>query len=169
MKSLGLDLSLRCTGIVLIEGHNENDFLVNDYHIVTTLKGDNVTLLDVTERCMHIASEIMAKVDKHKPDVINIESLSYNSHNTSSRHLAMLLGVVLNELVKGNVNENIIFTAPMALKKYATGKGNASKKDVMAEIQPKCPNFYGILKSTPQTKGKFDLADAFWLGLLGIS
>lgn len=126
MKTLGADLSLTATGVVVLE-----DGKIKDQLSIKSSKTGKKPI-DEIKRLQGIVKELMEVVDKHKPEVVGIEGIAFMSRNTTS--LAQLAGLnymVRNELVKRDIPFLII--APTSLKKYITGAGNASKDIMMLE------------------------------------
>lgn len=69
MKKIGMDISMRCSGIVCISEH-----LIEYYTIKTNSK-----TLNNEELLIHIWNEICKIITRFEPDIINLEALSLNS------------------------------------------------------------------------------------------
>lgn len=68
-------------------------------------------------------------------DVIAIEALSYASSGAATRDLAGFWWLVVDELLEYDGGRHrLVFVAPAALKRWATGKGNASKSLVASSM-----------------------------------
>lgn len=127
MKSIGLDLSLTGTGVVVL-----NDGKLDAQTSIKSSKTGKKHS-DEIERLRTIVSDIMEYVDEHKPDVAVIEGIAFMAKNTTA--LAQLAG--LNYMVRSAlVDRDIPFliVAPTSLKKFVTGSGNAPKDTIMLEI-----------------------------------
>lgn len=163
MISLGIDLSLTGTGVVVLE----NGKVVEEKLIKSKPCGD--TPLDELHRIRAIVSQIRDIVVKYNPVIersliesrprpafviVNIENLAFAIRKTSS--LTQLSG--LNYLVRAMLDDlkiHFILTAPTTLKKYIC-KGNVKKDVVMLEVYKK----YGL------TFSDNNLCDAFVLSAI---
>lgn len=84
------------------------------------------------ERMIHIANEIIKNLNL-ATDIICIENFSYNS---VGRGIDYQYGI--GWLIRENLYKNgfkYYDVSPSGLKKFATGKGNASKKTMVAPIE----------------------------------
>jgi len=90
-------------------------------------------------------------VQRYKPSQIVYEEVSFHK----STYAAQIYGGYLAHLTALAEEEDIPYSSvPVTtLKKYATGKGNANKKQMIAAVQKR-------LKLEPHTS---DEADAIWL------
>lgn len=177
MKTIGLDLSINSTGICV---NNDGKFT---YYIITskmTKKQQSFTHKNVkyilynkqdvdgeynikesikTTNINRIVLEIEKIIKKYKPDIVNIEGISFGS--TGSAALIDLTGLnymVRKMLIDNNVVFNII--SPTQNKKFATGNGNA-EKDIMIDAWKRLDK---NIKDITEIKID-DLADAFFLSL----
>lgn len=119
----GLDLSLAATGAAWPDGH------------VTTI--ETRPGVPVVERWRHIRSSILTRlamfVDWYP--VVVIEDLVL--HTPAATDLGMLHGVIrvaLDDLVLAGEIAGVVLIPPASLKKYATGRGNATKADMRVEL-----------------------------------
>lgn len=141
MNIFGLDLSLTSTGLSGCD-------ITSVIH--TPKKGP--------ERLDFIATEIinvLSTVDK--PSVV-IEGYSFASRNSQAHSIGELGGVVRVELWKRNIP--YVEVAPTARAKFATGKGNASKAEVLSAVSART----GIIWSG---SGADDMCDAWILEEMG--
>ena len=157
MISLGIDQSLRSTGVVVVDG----DKKLVDYVVIST-----DTEKPTEERCEFIAEWVRSMVVTNKVDTAVIEGLSFGSQTNATRDLAKLQGFI-NSYLKRSLAYGYypICVAPTSLKKYATGSGKA-KKEEMLEACPE--DIKKFLETFPKTKGRFDLCDAYWLACYGV-
>jgi len=126
MKSLGADLSLTGTGIVVLDDGK----LVMQDSIKSKKDGDKPS--DEIARLRGIVKRVMAFVDEHNPEVVVLEGIAFMSRNTTS--LAQLAG--LNYMMRDSLVDrgiDFLVVAPTSLKKYVTGAGNSSKDIMMLE------------------------------------
>lgn len=133
MDIFGLDLSLTSTGI------SGNDEILS---ITTPSKG--------AERLHLISEKILQIVTQAEKPAVLIEGYSFSSRNSQAHSIGELGGVVRLELWR----KGIPFTdvAPTARAKFATGKGNANKAEVLSAISAKT----GIVWSGSSADDKCD-------------
>ena len=178
MIIMGIDPSINCTGIcicdtltnnhtyymivskrtkkmrefkhdaVYIKEYFKKDSNNGEYHIKEYNKAQNI--LDI----VHYIKDIMRW---HKPDLVQMEGVSYGS--TGSAALVDLSGLnfsIRMMLIEENVDFNIL--APTAVKKFAVGNGAADKNVMIAswkKLDKKIENIVDIKVD--------DLADSFFI------
>ena len=120
---LGIDQSLTHTGLCIIDKDKKN---INAFGIKTNNKK-----LNQYERIAYIANEIEKVILDYKIEKINIEGLAFGVKGMTLQILAGLQYTILFIANRLNIEYEII--PPKTLKKKATGKGNATKKE-MSEI-----------------------------------
>lgn len=135
---LGLDPSLRATGLALPDGD-----------LVTIQTPSCATLDDKVERVRHIVGHVgvAAKIGA----LIVIEGPAFGMNNAATHELAGLWWALVVRLSEqGN---QVAVVGPGTLKKFATGNGAAKKPDLrMAHYQ-----------RTGEDVADPDQIDAFWL------
>lgn len=124
MKIVGLDLSLASTGVAVITDHGTTT------HTICSKPTKTPTLLNRTARLYGIKETVLDHV--RGADLAVIEAPAYDSrtgfqHERSGLWWAVVkgclsLGIETVEVTQGSV------------KKYATGKGNAHKDQVLAAV-----------------------------------
>lgn len=112
---IGLDLSLTSTGV---SGNGVNAA------IMTPTKGP--------ERLHLIALMVLDHFRNTDNPVAVIEGYSFASRNSQAHSIGELGGVIRVELWRNNIP--YVEVAPTARAKFATGKGNASKVEVMSAV-----------------------------------
>ena len=120
---LGIDQSLTHTGLCIIDKDKK---IINAFGIKTNNKK-----LNQYERIAYIANEIEKVILDYKIEKINIEGLAFGVKGMTLQILAGLQYTILFIANRLNIEYEII--PPKTLKKKATGKGNATKKE-MSEI-----------------------------------
>jgi crossover junction endodeoxyribonuclease RuvC len=126
LTSIGLDLSLVKTGVVVIKNSN----VILKQLIQSKPSGDKP--INELKRLEKIVEEIEKIVEETQPNVAVIENLAFMARNTTA--LTQLAG--LNYFVRAMLSKrNIPFflCAPTSLKKFATGKGNCEKDHIILE------------------------------------
>ena len=127
MKTVGLDLSLTATGLVVLEDNK----MVEKKIIRSKKLGDKPS--DESLSIYTLAEDIFDVLDEHKPDAVAIEGLAFAlSKTTAFAQLAALNYIVRINLM--NASTPTIIVAPTTLKKFVTGKGNAQKDSMLLEI-----------------------------------
>lgn len=151
MIIMGIDPSINCTGICIYDDVNN----INYYYMIVAkmnkkmqqFSNDNVKIISYDKQeCSkgdystkefnksmnvhNICYYIRDIIQSHKPDLIQMEGISYGSRGSSA--LADLAGlnfaIRMSILDESNLHFNII--APTSVKKFAVGNGNV-EKDVM--------------------------------------
>lgn len=122
---VGLDLSLRATGVVTIDSKGK----IISSNLIKTKPTEGVVA--ELQRLIEIKDQISIL-----PGValVAIEGIAFMSGPMATA-LAQLSG--LNYLVRSDLYKNLhrfIIVAPTTLKKFATGKGNCDKNVVMLEV-----------------------------------
>lgn len=139
MIVLALDLSLTCTGWALHQPGRTVSLGV------WGPPGRGARRLDAARRW------VSGLVGSEAPGLAVLEGYSFGSRGRATFSLGELGGVVRAELFRAGVP--YLEVAPSALKKYATGSGNAPKEEVLAAAIRRL----GYLGHSP------DEADARWL------
>jgi Holliday junction resolvasome RuvABC endonuclease subunit len=137
MNILGVDLSLTSTGISA-NGKTGT--------ITTPAKGP--------ERLSIISLAVLDAVIDNSIQLVAIEGYSFASRNSQAHSIGELGGVVRTRLWERNIP--YIDIPPTCRAKFATGKGNAAKTEVMSSISAKT----GLVFSG---KGADDMCDAWIL------
>lgn len=142
MTPIGLDLSLTSTGI------SANGLLA----IVQTDKTGVQRLVELSEQILKLIA--MTTVDP----IVIIEGYSFASRNSHAHSIGELGGVVRVALYKENIP--IVDVPPTIRAKFATGRGNAGKTEVMSAVSART----GLVFSG---KGADDMCDAWILEEIG--
>jgi crossover junction endodeoxyribonuclease RuvC len=140
---IGLDLSLSSTGICSKEGF---------FAYQAKTKG--------MERLVEIRDGVMLVVAAQEDPVVMVEGYSFSSRNSQSHALGELGGVVRVALYEAGVP--YIDVPPTSRAKFATGKGNASKSEVVSSVSART----GIAWVG---RGSDDMCDAWVLREMGLA
>lgn len=135
---VGLDLSLTSTGLSVGAA---------SVAIQSKKKG--------CERLVEIRNRVVQEVLSHPLPIVLVEGYSFSSRNSHAHALGELGGVVRVALHENGVP--YVDVPPNCLKKFATGKGNASKAQVVSAISART----GVVFDTD------DEADAWVLAEIG--
>ena len=118
MNTLGLDLSLTSTGVSM-----SGDTWV----LSTSTKG--------AQRLSIITNKVINTVIENQIALVVIEGYSFGSRNSQSHSIGELGGCVRMRLWEMEIP--FVIVPPTSRAKFATGKGNASKIDVISAISVK--------------------------------
>lgn len=147
-RIVGIDLSLTATGLAQADG---------TAHTIRTGPGDH--LADQHDRLTHIVNEIAERTAAGltgAPDLAVIEGPSYGSNGAGTWDRAGLWWLVIDRLFREGVPVAVV--PPTVLKRYATGKGNATKPDMRMALYQRL----GLdLRDDNQV-------DAIWLRAMGL-
>lgn len=134
---VGLDLSLTATGVARVDYFEGN----RGSHEVQTVrsKGAKVDSLEARNiRLAHLAGQFETYCGGPRRHVA-VESPSHGSTNGHHHDRSGLWWLTVNALL--NAGARVYEVAPTQVKKYATGKGNASKAEVMIAAVKRYPEF----------------------------
>lgn len=164
--TIGIDQSFSCTAVYChAPTHGYQEHYIPTKEQATLDKIDRATIIS-----KKVANFVHRMLESHPMMEleIRIEGLSMGVNTTSSRDLAGLQFMIIAAIREIGV-DNIKIIPPKTLKKLATGTGNADKQLMLDSIK-KVPRIgekvFEIFETVPKTKGRFDLADAFWLAYL---
>jgi crossover junction endodeoxyribonuclease RuvC len=138
---LALDPSLTATGWTVGTPNNGTPHIGT----ITTNPPTN------EQRLLTIASQIRQLVRHHQPTIVALEDLAYGAKGAGLTALAGLHWTIRCMLHGQHVRPLVV--ASTAIKKYATGAGNAKKDDVYA----------AAIRRLNYTGNSRDEADALWL------
>lgn len=137
MNLMGLDLSLTSTGLCI----NEESFIIKPKS-----KG--------AERLSIVSDIIVATAIAKNINIVLIEGYAFGARNSQSHSIGELGGAVRMKLWESKIQ--FIDIPPTCRAKFATGKGNAGKNEVISSISAKT----GIVWSGG---GADDMCDAWIL------
>jgi Holliday junction resolvasome RuvABC endonuclease subunit len=139
---VGIDLSLNSTGWALAEEYGT---------ITTTLVG--------AERLEYVYNELKMLLEKNNYPGVIIENYSFASKGSRQFSIGEVGGVA--RLLFKQLGISFVEVPPTCRAKFATGKGNASKNEVISSISART----GIVWSG---KGADDMCDAWVLLEMGL-
>lgn len=152
LVSMGIDLSTSATGIVILRENGEA--------IPETLLYDELAVKNLTGmlRAQEMVLQIMTIIHDRKPDRIVVEGYSLNTKNASSIIPLVEIGALLRFML---MIDGLEWFDPRAseVKKFATGKGNTPKDQVMM----------WVLKRWDFTSPSNNVADAYVLAAMGLA
>ena len=123
MRIMGIDGSLSCTGVAVVE---DNEVLYMD-GIASNNKDD------LKDRIYLLQQTIKELIDKYKPQVIVIEDVFMYMNSKTVIDLARLNGALLALCSKLGVK--VILYPPSTHKKASTGDGRATKDFTIRKVE----------------------------------
>jgi len=147
--SLGIDLSLNATGLVLLEGRDGGPHAIFAEEIKETGEG--------LERMIKIVDRVQKQVEAWSPDRIAIEGYSLGKNMNSTIPL-VALGTLVRLSLYRDSRQWLDPNAPQ-VKKFATGKGNSPKDVVMMHV----------LKRWGYESATNNIADAYVCAVIGLA
>ena len=149
---MGIDQSYTSSGVVILD---ESGSLVHDERICSSTDDD------VFARAWYVANQISATIEKYNPTQIGIEGLAFSKFGNATRDLAGLQFTVVHRLRYVHNHLDLVIVTPNELKKYATQKGNADKKEMFRCLPEEISK--NLESKYKKTKGLFDITDAYWI------
>lgn len=150
MRILGLDQSYTSSGIVVLAGSDMThcEKFVSDKS------------LDIFARALEVAEHVCEVANEHGVEIVAIEGLAYAKNGDATRDLAGLQFTIVNKLREEGYEIQVI--PPNTAKKVATGKGNAKKPEMCAQLPPGVRAAFDSM-GVKKTTGLMDMSDAYWM------
>ena len=167
MIILGIDPGTATTGYGVIstkipkhlqQNRNEKPIVI-DFGCISTTKFDSAG-----ERLKIIHNEINVLIDKHKPDLISVESLYFFKNLKTAMPLSQAKGVIL--FTAANRNIPICEFTPLQIKMTVVGYGRAEKKQVQSMTRQLLDLSNFNLKE--KSRKKDDASDALGVALCAV-
>jgi Holliday junction resolvasome RuvABC endonuclease subunit len=153
MITIGIDQSYTSSGVVVLDDDGK---VVDVRRLVSDKK------LDMFDRAWQMANFVVDTIIEVGADFIAIEGLAFGIRGSATRDLAGLQYMIVC-LIRHRTGRDAKIIAPLTLKKFATGSGKASKKDMVAAIPPEVVLYMKEEKGLKTTTGLTDVADAYFL------
>lgn len=130
-RIIGFDLSLNCSGCTIFDGEETtfHAFIKNQAvpkKVILEALNRKIVIWEHTNPIEQVKNILKIL---HHTDEIFIEGLSFGSTGNSGLDLAKLHGMIIFALNEIHIIPT--FFAPTSVKKFFTGKGNASKSDML--------------------------------------
>ena len=122
MRILGIDPGYAIVGYGVVD-YNNTKFSVVDYGAILTEAG-----LPFNERLEKIYDDMMAMLQRWKPEVMAIEKLYFNTNTTTAIDVAQARGAIVLAAQKNGMT--IAEYTPLQVKQSVVGYGRAEKKQV---------------------------------------
>lgn len=162
---VSVDQSLTCSGVCIFD--MDTGALIQTMTVVTKPDEFTASHIPIFHRTQHISDIIIETIQRYEATHFCIEGLAMgNVKGNSSRDLAILQGMIVCNVLKIIVDENVDVVSPTAVKKFATGKGNAKKEDMFEAITDEKDK--AMVERYKKTKGRYDVSDAYHIGKMYI-
>ena len=127
MIILGIDPGTAMTGFGLIQCLEGKFKLLEKGSIKTSNHNDSSYRLNL------IYEEVAGLMKKHKPTVLAIESLFFNTNAKSASAVGQAIGVIKLAAAKGKIK--VFEYPPLKIKMKLVGNGRAEKKQVQSKVR----------------------------------
>jgi len=127
MIILGIDPGTAMTGVGVIKCNKKEIRKIYFGKIKTSIDHDSA------ERLNLIHQQVLAVIKEHKPQVLAIESLFFNSNAKSASAVGQAIGVV--KLAAAKKKLKVFEYPPLKIKMKLVGKGRAEKRQVQSEVR----------------------------------
>ena len=149
----GIDQSFSSTGLSIKEIYSGDNI---ELTILTTSKD-----MDWFDRSSALSKGILDLAEGYNDAVLTLEGLPFgNLPGNSGKNLAGLQFVIITAWRDAVGSGKDFIVTPTSLKKFATGSGKASKDEMVASLPE---DVRDRVQSQPKSKGRYDLADSWWL------
>jgi crossover junction endodeoxyribonuclease RuvC len=137
VKVIGLDLSLTCTGVAVATEDGAVTDRITSTPARRVPKGD--PLLTIPERALRLDGIVDEIVDHARgADLVVVEAPAYDSKSPHTHERSGLWWLVVWRLWARNVT--VVEVTTGGVKRYATGRGGASKDDVLSAVIRRYPH-----------------------------
>lgn len=127
MIVMGIDPGFAITGYGVVD-YTGNRFRVLDYGIIRTEAG-----CPFPERLLVLHKEMAELTKRHKPDVMAVEELFFNTNVTTGLKVGHARGVILLSAAISGIQ--VFEYTPMQVKLAVVGYGNAKKPQVQQMVK----------------------------------
>ena len=127
MTIIGIDPGYAIIGYGIID-HENNHFKVIDFGAITT-----EAHTDFNDRLFQIYTELSILLMRHRPDVMAIEKLYFNTNQKTAIPVAEARGVILLAARQNNIP--VYEYTPLQVKQSVVGYGRAEKQQVQEMIK----------------------------------
>lgn len=124
---MGVDPGYAITGFGIIEQIG-NRFRILEYGVVSTPAG-----MPFPERLLAIDTRVSELVEKHRPDIMAVEELFFNTNVTTAIKVGHARGIVLLGAARAGIPA--FEYTPMQVKMAVVGYGKARKEQVQQMVK----------------------------------
>jgi crossover junction endodeoxyribonuclease RuvC len=126
MRVLGIDPGIATTGYGVVE-RDGGSFTAQAYGVITTSAG-----MPQAARLVRIRTALDELIATHRPDVVAVERLFFNSNVKTAMAVGQASGVAL--ACAAGAGLEVFDYTPLEVKQSVAGVGNAPKKQVQAMV-----------------------------------
>ena len=129
-RVLGIDVGIATTGWAVVEKNNtfSNKNKLIDYSAIITEPSQSIS-----KRLSIIYSTLVNTIEKHKPNIMAVESIFYFKNQKTIINVSQARGVIL--LAGYNSSLTIFDYTPLQVKTALTGYGRADKKQIQKMVK----------------------------------
>ncbi|MBG24020.1 MAG: hypothetical protein CMF22_11260 [Idiomarinaceae bacterium] len=154
---LGIDQSLTSTGFVVLEDGKVS------HHEVFSTAADKADPLQKFKRVMKVRDRTREIIERFSPTIVSLEGLGFAATGNATRDLAGLQFSIVGMVIELFPDIVVRIQTPSTVKKFATGKGSASKEDMVSSLESFDAFLFDVVMSLPKTKGRSDVTDAYFM------
>jgi Holliday junction resolvasome RuvABC endonuclease subunit len=154
---LGIDQSMTSSGFVVLE-----DGKVSHHEVFSTVP-DKEDPLQKFRRTMRVRDRTIALIEQFKPNTVSLEGLGFAATGNATRDLAGLQFLIVSAVIELFPEINVRIQTPSTVKKFATGKGGASKEAMVESLETFDAFLFDAVMKLPKTKGRSDVTDAYFM------
>lgn len=127
MLIIGIDPGTAMTGFGIIRCWRGNIKLIDHGSIKTTTDNDSSQRLDLIYR------QILRILQKHKPQILAMESLFFNVNAKSASAVGQAIGVI--KLAAARKKVKVFEYPPLRIKMVLAGNGRAQKRQIQSKVR----------------------------------
>lgn len=180
MISLGIDYSMSCPAITVMDTENPQFMMCKSYYLINTKKYDievqNITGTFIQkpsdfdcqeQRYDHISSWAMDIILAHKPDIVILEGYALGSKKGAVFNIAENTGLLKHKIWETGDYE-LLTPTPTQIKMFFAGKGNANKESMYdAFFEQEQIDISALLGATKTISPVNDIVDSFAMAKYG--
>ncbi len=127
MRVLAIDPGYDRLGVAVLEKRNGKETLLFSDCIHTSKNNS------LSERLHELGTQFQLLIEKHRPDVVGVETLFFNKNVKTAIGVAQARGVIL--FLAKNAGCRVYEFGPQEIKIAVTGYGNSDKSAVIAMVK----------------------------------
>ena len=149
VRIIGIDPGYAITGYGIVD-FSVNKFKVVTYGAITTSNKESIDL-----RLLKLSQQLEELIVLHKPDVLTVEELFFNTNIKTAIAVAQGRGVVIVTAAKYALK--VYEYTPLQIKQAVTGYGRADKSQIQQMVK--------VILNLPQIPKPDDVADALAISI----
>lgn len=173
----GIDFSLSCPAMCVHVGDTWDVSTCKFFYLYSVkkwirqnnnlLSQDFAPYFTIEERLDSISSWFVEQLNQFDAPEVFIENYSYTSHSSSTHILAEGCGLLKHKIWQSKFKLQLLPVT--AIKKFATGKGNATKEGMFRSFINEGSWLDKAMECPPGKSPLADLVDAYFIAKMGFS